>query len=245
MSVSDQSPAGTASSTDSLVRVVPDESGLAGRLQRGAELVAELVAGCDHAAVTMTYRRGVETVAGTSDEVRRCDVLQHQLGEGPGLDTVRVQQTVISQNLGAESRWPEWAPRTVAVLGAHATMSLLLHTEQTTVGALSLYADRPDAWTGHSITVAHALAGQLAVAAADAQQIQHRTRAMASRTVIGQAQGILMERLGIDADQAFAYLQRISQDTNRKLVAVAEELVASRQLPNAEPSVSRGRHDGR
>jgi len=54
---------------------------------------------------------------------------------------------------------------------------------------------------------------------------------MASRLVIGQAQGILMERLDLDAEQAFAYLARASQANNVKLRDVAEELVRTRELP--------------
>jgi AmiR/NasT family two-component response regulator len=51
------------------------------------------------------------------------------------------------------------------------------------------------------------------------------------RTVIGQAQGILMERLGIDADQAFAYLRRVSQCENRKLITICSDIVETRRLP--------------
>jgi AmiR/NasT family two-component response regulator len=54
---------------------------------------------------------------------------------------------------------------------------------------------------------------------------------MTSRTIIGQAEGILMERLGIDADQAFAYLRRVSQSENRKLIMVCSEIVETRRLP--------------
>jgi AmiR/NasT family two-component response regulator len=54
---------------------------------------------------------------------------------------------------------------------------------------------------------------------------------MTSRTIIGQAEGILMERLGIDADQAFAYLRRISQTENRKLIMICSEIVETRRLP--------------
>ena len=57
--------------------------------------------------------------------------------------------------------------------------------------------------------------------------------ALQSRTVIGQAEGILMERLGVDSDQALAYLKRISSHTNTKLVQVAGDIVRTRQLPEA------------
>lgn len=54
------------------------------------------------------------------------------------------------------------------------------------------------------------------------------TTAIDGRTLIGQAQGILMERFGVSADQAFTVLQRHSQDTDTKLRDIAEELVLSR-----------------
>jgi AmiR/NasT family two-component response regulator len=47
---------------------------------------------------------------------------------------------------------------------------------------------------------------------------------LVNRDVIGQAKGILMERFKITAEQAFAVLAKVSQDTNRKLSAVAEDL---------------------
>ena len=57
------------------------------------------------------------------------------------------------------------------------------------------------------------------------REIHGRGLAMASRTIIGQAEGILMERLGIDPDQAFAYVRRVSQSENRKLLMICREIV--------------------
>jgi AmiR/NasT family two-component response regulator len=50
-------------------------------------------------------------------------------------------------------------------------------------------------------------------------------RALESRTVIGQATGRLIERFGLDADQAFAVMRRVSQDHNIKIYALAQHLV--------------------
>ena len=148
------------------------------------------------------------------------------------MDAVLRQHMVVSPDLSVEVRWTTWAPRVHAELGVRAMMSMLLFTERDDLGALNLYAHRADAWTPDSAAVAITLADQLAAALADAREIEHRGRAMVGRTIIGQAQGLLMERLGIDADQAFAYLRRISQTQHRKLFAVAEDLVATRRLPD-------------
>ena len=73
----------------------------------------------------------------------------------------------------------------------------------------------------------------MAVALAAAQEIGQLGLAIESRTVIGQAEGIPMERFGLTARQAFSTLVRASSVTNRKLSAIAAELVASRHLPTA------------
>ena len=52
--------------------------------------------------------------------------------------------------------------------------------------------------------------------------------AIDARKLIGQAQGILMERFDLDSDRAFDVLRRYSQDGNRKLRDVAEAIVRHR-----------------
>ena len=66
--------------------------------------------------------------------------------------------------------------------------------------------------------------------------------AMDTRKLIGQAQGILMERHGLDATGVFELLCRYSQDHNIKLRYVAEHLLAARQLPPPE-EITTGRRD--
>lgn len=101
---------------------------------------------------------------------------------------------------------------------------------------MNLYSDRPGAFTGDDFTIAETLAAHLAVAVSDSRDLHDRDRSIISRTVIGQAEGILMERYTIGPDEAFAFLRRVSQDTYRKLVQIAEEIVHTRVLPDAGPT---------
>lgn len=63
-----------------------------------------------------------------------------------------------------------------------------------------------------------------------AVQVGQLAEGMAARTVIGQAQGILIERHTVTADGAFQMLVRASQDTNRKLRDIAADLVRTGDL---------------
>ena len=55
--------------------------------------------------------------------------------------------------------------------------------------------------------------------------------AVEHRTTIGVALGIVMERLGVEQDQAFSYLKRVSQDSNTKVYDLASTIVETRELP--------------
>jgi AmiR/NasT family two-component response regulator len=62
---------------------------------------------------------------------------------------------------------------------------------------------------------------------------------MATRDLIGQAKGILMERYKIDAQRAFSLLVRVSQHSNRKLRDVAIELATTGQLDQGSQTTPR------
>lgn len=204
------------------------------RMQVGVDLATELLEGCDRAGITLVRGRKFDVGPATDDMVADSDRLQAELDEGPCLDAIRQGRTVYTADLANDPRWPTWGPRVHAELGVGSLLSMLLYTHERSYGALNMYSDRVESFTQDDVMVADTLATHLAVALADAQEIEHRGLAMVNRTVIGQAEGILMERLNGAPEQAFAYLRRISQDTNRKLLDVSHELVLTRVLPSGE-----------
>jgi GAF domain-containing protein len=203
------------------------------RLRLAVDAAVSLVATCDHAGITIHEKGGLLTRVSSDDFVRRANELQHELGEGPCLSVRKDQDTMIVVDLTTEERWPVWAPKVHHEFGASSMMSLLVYTDDDSYGALSLYAvgGRFDV---DDVAVAQALAGHLALSMSAEREIDQLGMAIVSRLVIGRAEGILMERLDVNADQAFDYLRRISSQTNRKLVAVASDIARTRMLPNAD-----------
>lgn len=210
------------------------------RMQVGVDLAVELLDGCDHAGITLVRSGKFSAGPGTDDLVAHGDRLQDELNEGPCHDAIRQGRTVYTADLANDRRWPVWGPKIHAELGVGSLLSMLLYTHERSYGALNMYSNRTQGFTEDDLIIADTLATHLAVALADGEEIENRGVAMVNRTVIGQAEGILMERLGVQDDQAFAYLRRISQDTNRKLLDVAQELVRTRVLPSG---AAHARHD--
>ncbi|HET9633872.1 MAG TPA: GAF and ANTAR domain-containing protein, partial [Terrabacter sp.] len=117
-----------------------------------------------------------------------------------------------------------------SALGAASMLSIQLWVENDNLGALNLYSYTADSFTDESEHVGLLFTSHAAIAFAGADRVHHLNIAVARRDLIGQAKGILMERFKITADQAFGILVRVSQERNRKLFEVAEDLAQTGQL---------------
>ncbi|GAB3232288.1 GAF and ANTAR domain-containing protein [Kineococcus gypseus] len=208
-------------------------------MQHVVDWAVQLVPGAEHASVSLVHRRREITSAAVTGEVpRRFDQLQQEVGQGPCLDAMYEHETVRVDDLAGEARWPELARRWGEV-GVRSALCLQLFVRGQDLGALNVLAARPGAFDDESEHWGLLVASHGAVALAAAVEIEGLTRATVNRTVIGQAEGILMERLGISAEVAFAVLVRTSQDVNRKLHLVAEDLVRTGKLPTASTGQAR------
>ena len=208
-----------------------DEANVDTTLDRVLEYAMKAVA-CHHAGVLFVHgKKQVETVAATDALVARLDQVQVEHQQGPDLDVVRrPADAVMVADVHADDRWPRWAGA-VAEAGIRSMMGIRLYTSSTTIGSLNFYARTPGHFDDEDIDVANIFARHAAVALSSARETANLWRALDARRLIGQAQGILMERFAIDAEQAFAVLRRYSQDRNLKLHHVAERLIATRRLP--------------
>jgi GAF domain-containing protein len=187
--------------------------------------------GCEYAGVIFVHgKHNIETAAATDPIVAKLDAMQMEIGEGPDVSVIEDRLSVIVSDTRAESRWPTWAAR-VADAGIRSLLSVRMYTDDETIGTLNAYARQPEAFDVDDQAVAHVLARHAAVALGNARKIENLWLAVDARKRIGQAQGILMERFDLTADQAFAVLLRYSQDNNVKLRVVADRLVETRELP--------------
>lgn len=211
-------------------------------LDRIAEYAVELVDGCEFAGI-LTVRRtarrtspriSVRTLAATDEIVEISDRIQEEVGEGPCLDATRERHEVLRipdvNDERERERWPKFIPR-VRELGVGSAIGFLLYTSEQNLGSLNMYSRRPRALTERSERMGWLLASHAAVAFASARTDADLHASISSRTDIGQATGIMMERHKVTEDDAFAILSQASQDNNVKLRDLARRVIETGEIP--------------
>jgi GAF domain-containing protein len=183
----------------------------------------------DGAGLMVVHAGGeIETVADTSGDIEKAHQLQAEYGEGPCLEALKGgDDTYLVADTADDPRWARWG-KAAAGLGFRSVISSTLETSTRRIGSLNVYATRADAFDTSDAEAISWLATHASVAIAAVDEREGIRFALLNRTVIGQAEGILMQTFDIDADKAFAYMKRLSQDTNTKLYKIAEEIVESR-----------------
>jgi hypothetical protein len=208
-------------------------------LSRIAEAAVSTITGCRMASVTLLEQSGYRTAASTDPAATAVDHAQYQSDEGPCLDAVDAPM-VYAQSFPDE-RWPTLASRPTES-GIQSALSYRLAAASSGTGdpdggSLNSYGVIPDAFNDTAQEIGFILAAHASVAARaidERSTLQSLSRglqqALASRDVIGQAKGILMERLEITPEDAFDLLRRSSQNLNLKLRDVARGLAETGEL---------------
>ena len=195
----------------------------------------EVVPSAELVGITIRAKRNRFVALEASPELaRQLDDLQHALRAGPCIDAASEAGFVRSGNVGGDERWPQWGAQ-AATWGVHSVLSIGLFANEKRFGALNMYSTSSGAFIERD-EVDHALAWatHAATALAHVLEVEGLETSMTSRHRIGIAQGVLMERYGLDETKAFSLLSRLSQEQNRKLRDVAADVVpTSRPAPDS------------
>jgi GAF domain-containing protein len=184
----------------------------------------------EHAGLILVLRGRLVPQATLGEPPQVLDLLQQHTGAGPCIDAARDQAVINVDNTLTDPRWPQFSER-AAALGVFSMLCLPLWVDRLRLGTLSLYGEKPDAFGSQHRQLTDLYAAHAAIALADAQRTDRLQQAMRNRDIIGQAKGILIERLKLTPDAAFACLSQASQRLNLKLVTVAQNLVETGELP--------------
>ncbi len=219
-----------AASFSEFARTVEKQQDLDSTLAEVVRAAVELIPGCDESSISLIVgRRKVSSDTASSELAREVDRLQEKFGQGPCLNAAYEHETVRVPDMATETRWPRFTAAALEA-GAAGMLCFQLYVDGDDLGSLNLFARTPWAFNDESEHVGLMFAAHAAVAYAGARQVAGLDRTLVTSQVIGQAQGILMERHHLTAANAFSVLVRVSQHHNIKLRDVAQRLVHSGEL---------------
>lgn len=188
----------------------------------------DYVDGAQFAGILMVDKRKktTESVAVTDPVVEQLDAIQTRVGEGPCLEAAWEHDIVRLNDFTDEPRWPAFVAETVARTSVRSSMSFELYSSDSTLGALNLFSEHDNAFSAEAEEVGRVYATHAALVLQRAREKENFNSALASRDVIGQAKGMIMERFDIDSIAAFELLRKLSQESNTPVKDLALQLVA-------------------
>lgn len=200
-------------------------------------LTATIVAvgGADLASITegTAQSEPFTTLAPSAPVMVELDELQYRLHQGPCVDAVYEDSVLVSNDVLHDPRWPQWGPL-AAERGIQSAIGVHLYAASEAFGALNLYYRQQQDFSTDDLDIARVFGAHASTTLAHVRRDANLTRAIDSHALVGRAQGILMHKYGIQPDQAFSVLRRISQNENVKLSAVAAEVVATGTIPASD-----------
>ncbi|MDR7082490.1 transcriptional regulator with GAF, ATPase, and Fis domain [Arthrobacter ginsengisoli] len=209
-------------------------------LQLLVQAVSDAVPGSAGAGISLfdAQGRGSSTAA-TERLVEIADAAQHDLGQGPCVAAWMAETTVLVDDAAADDRWPLWS-QAVASLPVRSLVSTPLGTTGAPIGTLKIYAALPGAFTAATGRLLEKFAVPAATLMAHVQgpdTPRHLSGpfkgALAGRDTTNRACGILMERHGFTAEQAFRELLRRARAGGTPLSQVCSDLAGGPGLPAA------------
>jgi GAF domain-containing protein len=210
------------------------------------QLAVAAVPGVEQASISEGRSGVFRTVTSTGDIATSGDMIQYQLGTGPCVDALVDDAVFRSNDVARDTRWPEFGTRVHAETGTTSMMSLRLFMEDgdDRIAGLNLYSTQPDAFDDDAQIIATVLATHSAtalIAASARERVANLQRALTSNRRIGMAMGVLMSSHKLTEDDAFSLLRIASQHSNRKLIDVADDVIATGHLELPAPKPARDR----
>lgn len=240
--MSDASDFGIPAVPDAFLRlggVVLGEDSVDELLDRLVGLAAATVPSAHSVSISVLQNGKVHTANSSGPVALVLDLAQYDDGRGPCLEAI--DGTQIEADLTESGgRWPGLAAK-AAELGVQGVLSSPLTVRDRTLGALNIYARARAQFSDAEKHTATLFGEQAAVLLVNAFTLMNSVDlaeqlrvALASREVIGEAKGILMQQQTCTRDEAFDILRRASQRENRKLRDLAEALVLAVESRAAE-----------
>ncbi|YCK81853.1 GAF and ANTAR domain-containing protein [Arthrobacter sp. D3-18] len=206
-----------------------------GKLSRDGNTIA--------CGLTVIRQKKPVAVADSDPLARKLDDIQNSYGDGPCLSALRTRTITHVPDVHEETRWADYM-KAAACTDVGSILALPMELNSTAEAVVNLYSTRPHGFSHEDIAAAERITATGAKALYLALKIaqlrdarENLAAALASRTAIDTAVGIVMAQNRCSRDAAFQILVSASSHRNIKLRTVAEGVIShvagDRNIPTA------------
>ncbi len=200
-----------------------------------AHRTSELIGDADVGILLADQRGNLQFMAGSNEDVKRLELFQLQVHEGPCLDAVRDGQPVVNADLKkAEGRWPRFAPQAAAA-GYQSVHAFPLRLRDEVIGAIGVFGTDNARWEDADVHIAQTLAHVATIGLLQERAVRRGAvlteqlqAALNSRIVIEQAKGAIAQFHGVTVDEAFGLLRAHARRNGTHLGVVAQAVLTDR-----------------
>lgn len=205
--------------------------------QRLVDLACSFVPDCEWAGITLRPADGrPRTLAHHGEPAIHLDELKYEIGDGPCLEAAHSSEPVVTADLTIETRWPQFCEIALEQSPVRDVMSFHL-TDHPVPTALNLYTRTPGSFGGNAVTVGALFATHASTLMAHADSSHQAATlgtAITTSRQIGAAVGILMGIHKVTEPEAFDLLRHTSNNLNRKLRDIAQDVTDTGEPPGRE-----------
>jgi hypothetical protein len=200
-------------------------------LQAAADMTADVIDVVGSYSLSISLYGNPITVGSSDRAGWEADQVEFDTEDGPCVEALQTGAVSGPIDLTTERRWPAWTA-VATLLGFSSAAGVPGEVSPGERIALNLYAPAPQAFNEETVhraalfadEVARTLPAAVRLFEAD-ERASQLEQALASRSTIDQAIGVLMSQNKCTADVAFGILRRASQNRNIKLRDVATTII--------------------
>lgn len=187
--------------------------------------------GWDAVATSLAEKDKLATFGASEERVNRLDQWQYDHKKGPCVEAIKTGDLQYFDGTQIDPRWRHFA-EAAADQAVYSVVSFPLRVDSEVFGAINFYSRERDALRPGQKEEGWIFATQASVVLANAKEFEARgtqlkqlEEGLKTRTMIGQATGLLMAQEGLTSDEAFQKLVKVSQTANVKLRDIAQRYV--------------------
>ena len=226
-----QRPVGSVEQVNSLSDLRLSAETLDSVMGHVSRVGVQTLVGWDAAAASLVEKDTFATYGTQDERINPVDQAQYDTKKGPCVDAAKAGEFRYFDGTEIPPEWRMFA-ETAAEANVYSVMSFPMMLDGESLGALNFYSRERGALREGQREEGMALAAHAAVTIANMRhfakqdtQVDQLEEGLQTRTMIGQATGLLMAQEGLTSDEAFQKLVRVSQNANIKLREIAQRYV--------------------